>query len=127
MRRLIVACDVGLVVDPDGVANQIEDGAIQATSWVLKEAVRFDRTGVASVTRDAYPILRFSEVPSVSVHIVPSAAPSVGAGEASVRPTAAAIGNAVAAALGVRARQLPLSAERIIAACDEEHTMESGR
>lgn len=127
VRRLVVACDVGLVVDSDGVANQMEGGAIQATSWVLKEAVRFDRAGVTSDTWDAYPILRFSEVPEVSVHIIPSAAPSVGAGEASVGPTAAAIGNAVAAALGVRVRRLPLSAERVIAAFDEEQTMGSGR
>ena len=127
VRRLIVACDVGLVVDPDGVANQMEGSAIQATSWVLKEAVRFDRTGVTSDSWDAYPILRFSDVPSVCIHIVPSVAPSVGAGEGSVGPTAAAIGNAVAAAMGVRVRHLPLTAERVLAAFDAEHGMESGR
>lgn len=120
VRRLTVACDVGLAVDPDGVANQMEGGAIQATSWVLKEEVRFDRMGVTSTDWDAYPILRFSEVPAVSVHIVSSAAPSLGAGEASVGPTAAAIGNAVASALGVRVRQLPLRADRVIAAFDED-------
>jgi len=119
-----VACDVGLVVDPDGVANQIEGGAIQATSWVLKEAVRFDGRRVTSDQWETYPILRFSEVPSVSVHIVPSSAPSVGAGEASVGPTAAAIGNAVAAALGVRVRDLPLVASRVVAAFD---VVESGQ
>ena len=124
VRRLTVACDVGLVVDPDGVANQIEGGAIQATSWVLKEAVRFDGRRVTSDQWETYPILRFSEVPSVSVHIVPSSAPSVGAGEASVGPTAAAIGNAVAAALGVRVRDLPLVASRVVAAFD---VVESGQ
>lgn len=120
VRRLTIACDVGLVVDPDGVANQMEGGAIQATSWVLKEAVRFDRDRVTSTSWDEYPILTFSEVPAVSVHIVPSTAPSVGAGEGSVGPTAAAIANAVSAALGVRVRQMPLSPERIIAAFDEQ-------
>ena len=43
VRRLVVAVDVGEVINPDGVANQMEGGAIQATSWTLKEAVRFDR------------------------------------------------------------------------------------
>ena len=120
VRRLTVACDVGVAVDADGVANQMEGGAIQATSWVLKEEVRFDRAGVTSLDWDAYPILRFSEVPAVSVHIVPSTAPSLGAGEASVGPTAAAIGNAVAAAIGIRVKQLPLRADRVIAAFDED-------
>ena len=43
VRRLVIAVDVGEAINPDGVANQIEGGAIQAASWTLKEAVRFDR------------------------------------------------------------------------------------
>jgi nicotinate dehydrogenase subunit B len=60
VRRLSIAVDVGLAVNPDGVANQIEGGAVQATSWTLKEAVRFDRTRVTSDSWERYPILRFS-------------------------------------------------------------------
>ena len=120
VRRLVIACDVGIVIDADGVANQMEGGAIQATSWVLKEAVRFEAGRVTSTSWDAYPILTFSEVPAVSVHIVPSAAPSVGAGEGSVGPTAAAIANAVSAALGVQVRQMPLSPGHVVAAFDEQ-------
>ncbi len=79
-------------INPDGVANQIEGGAIQATSWTLKEAVRFDRLRVTSDTWETYPILRFSEVPAVEVEIVARPEqPSVGAGEAAHGPTAAAI------------------------------------
>ena len=48
VRRLVVAVDVGEVINPDGVANQMEGGAIQATSWTLKEAVRFDRQRITS-------------------------------------------------------------------------------
>jgi CO/xanthine dehydrogenase Mo-binding subunit len=116
VRRLVVAVDVGLVVNPDGVANQIEGGAIQATSWTLKEAVRFDRLRVTSSTWEEYPILTFSEVPAVEVEIVARPdLPSVGAGEAAQGPTAAAIANAVYDALGVRVRDLPITAERIAA------------
>jgi CO/xanthine dehydrogenase Mo-binding subunit len=115
VRRLTIAVDVGLVINPDGVVNQIEGGAVQATSWTLKEAVRFDRQRVTSDTWDEYPILRFTEVPAIDVHIVPSAQPSLGAGEGSAGPTGAAIANAVSAALGMRMTQLPLTAERIIA------------
>ncbi|MDR3522165.1 MAG: molybdopterin-dependent oxidoreductase [Acidocella sp.] len=113
-RRLTIAVDVGLAINPDGVRNQIEGGAIQATSWALKEAVRFDRTRVTSTDWESYPILRFSEVPKISVHIVPSDHPPLGAGECSIGPVVAAIGNAVFDALHIRIRQLPITAERIM-------------
>jgi len=117
VRRLVAAVDVGLVINPDGVANQIEGGAIQASSWTLKEAVRFDRMRVTSSTWEDYPILKFSEVPAIEVEIVSrSDAPSVGAGEAAQGPTAGAIANAVYDALGVRVRDLPITPERIVAA-----------
>jgi CO/xanthine dehydrogenase Mo-binding subunit len=119
VTRLNIAVDVGTVINPDGVANQIEGGAIQAVSWTLKEEVRFDRQRVTSDSWETYPILRFTEVPAVEVDIVPSNAPACGAGEASLGPTAAAIGNAVRDALGVRVTSLPLSAERIIATFDQ--------
>ena len=121
VRRLVVAVDVGLAVNPDGVANQVEGGAIQAASWSLKEAVRFDRTRVTSASWEAYPILRFSEVPAVEVEVIQHAdEPSVGAGEAAQGPAAAAIANAVRDAIGVRVRDLPITAERIAAAAPSE-------
>ncbi|MFG1930568.1 molybdopterin cofactor-binding domain-containing protein [Mycobacterium sp. NPDC048908] len=117
VRRLTVAVDAGLVINPDGAANQIEGGAIQATSWTVKERVRFDRFTVTSDTWESYPILRFSEVPAVDVEFVAGAdRPPLGVGECAQGPTAAAIGNAVADALGVRVRSLPLTPERIVSA-----------
>jgi CO/xanthine dehydrogenase Mo-binding subunit len=117
VRRLVLAVDVGLAVNPDGVANQVEGGAIQATSWTLKEAVRFDRTRITSAAWEEYPVLRFSEVPRVEVEVIQRAdEPSVGAGEASAGPVTAAIANAVRDALGVRVRDLPITAERVAAA-----------
>lgn len=119
VRRLTAAVDVGRVVSPDGLVNQIEGGAIQSTSWTLKEAVRFDRTRVTSTSWETYPILRFSEVPAVDVEILSRPEePSLGAGEIAQGPTAGAIGNAVAEALGLRIRDLPITRERIIAAID---------
>ncbi|MBO0765232.1 MAG: xanthine dehydrogenase family protein molybdopterin-binding subunit, partial [Hyphomicrobiaceae bacterium] len=117
VRRLVLAVDVGEVINPDGAANQIEGGAVQATSWVLKEAVRFDRSRITSNTWDTYPILRFSEVPAVEVEIIarPEEMP-LGAGEAAHGPVAGAIANAVTDALGVRVRDLPITRERLIAA-----------
>jgi CO/xanthine dehydrogenase Mo-binding subunit len=120
VRRLVIAVDAGLIINPDGVANQIEGGAIQATSWTLKEAVRFDRSRVTSDNWQAYPILRCSEAPAVEVEIVSRPdCPAVGVGEAAQGPTAAAIANAVFDALGIRVRELPLTAERIQAIAAE--------
>jgi nicotinate dehydrogenase subunit B len=117
VTRLTVAVDVGLVVNPDGVINQIEGGALQALSWTTKEQVRFDARNVTSRTWEEYPILTFSEVPPVDVVLLDHPElPSLGAGEASLGPTAAAIGNAVAAAIGVRARTLPLTPQNVVAA-----------
>jgi CO/xanthine dehydrogenase Mo-binding subunit len=117
VKRLTIAVDVGEVINPDGVINQIEGGAIQATSWVLKERVRFDATRITSNSWTEYPILRFSEVPAVQVDIVqrPEIEP-VGAGEAAHGPVTAAIANAVFDCLGVRVRDLPITRDRLIAA-----------
>jgi len=119
VKRLLIAVDVGLVVNPDGVRNQIEGGAIQSTSWTLKEQLKLTTQGIASLGWEDYPILNFSEVPAVEIELLNRPElPSVGAGEAAQGPTAAAIANAVAHALGVRVRDLPLTPERIIAAID---------
>jgi CO/xanthine dehydrogenase Mo-binding subunit len=116
VTRVWAAVDAGLVINPDGAANQIEGGIIQAASWALKERVRFENGQVASNNWDGYPILRFSEVPEVEVRFIDAPdEPALGLGEASLGPTAAAIGNAVARALGTRIRDLPLTRERVMA------------
>jgi CO/xanthine dehydrogenase Mo-binding subunit len=121
LRRLTLAVDVGRVVNPDGVRNQIEGGAVQAASWTLKERVRFDRTRITSTDWESYPILRFAETPQVDVVLLDRPdQPSLGSGEAAQGPTAGAIGNAVADALGVRVRDLPLTADRVISAIDRD-------
>ena len=108
--KLWMAVDVGRVVNPDGVKNQMEGGAVQTVSWVLKEAVQFDRTRILSSTWENYPILRFSEVPAVEINVIDRPdQKSLGAGEATHGPVAAAIANAIADALGVRVRDMPLS------------------
>jgi CO/xanthine dehydrogenase Mo-binding subunit len=118
LMRVWCAADAGLVINPDGAINQLEGGIIQAASWALKEGVRLDTGGISSRDWEGYPVLRFSEVPEVLVELVNPAAdlPPLGVGEASGSPTVAAIGNAVAHALGARLRDLPLTRERVMAA-----------
>ena len=119
VKKLTLAVDVGEAINPDGVINQIEGGAIQATSWVLKERVRFDRSRITSNSWTEYPILLFSEVPQVEVEVIQrSEIDPVGAGEAAHGPVTAAIANAVFDCLGVRIRKLPFTRENLIAAME---------
>jgi CO/xanthine dehydrogenase Mo-binding subunit len=121
VRRVWCAVDAGLVINPDGAANQIEGGAVQATSWTLREQVRTDEQGIASRRWETYPILRFSEVPEVQTRFVGSAENlPLGLGEVALGPVTAAIGNAVAHALGARIRDLPLSRDRLLASLLQE-------
>jgi CO/xanthine dehydrogenase Mo-binding subunit len=111
------AVDAGLVINPDGVVNQIEGGLIQSTSWTLKEALKVDRTGVQTKSWSDYPILRFSEVPAVEIELIGRATDdSLGVGEGAQGPTGAAIANAFAAATGRRLRDIPFVPERVKAA-----------
>jgi CO/xanthine dehydrogenase Mo-binding subunit len=121
VKRLTISVDVGEAINPDGVLNQIEGGAIQATSWVLKERVRFERRRITSTTWTDYPILRFSEVPEVQLELIqrPDTEP-LGAGEAAHGPVTAAIANAVCDALDVRVRNLPITRDSLIAAMESD-------
>jgi len=119
VKRVVVAHDCGLVVNPDGLRNQIEGNVIQSLSRTLHEEVMFDRSRVTSLDWQGYPILRFEEIPDqidiVFVNNRPEY-PSFGGGEPSTCPTAAVISNAVFDAIGVRLRRTPFRPERVKAA-----------
>jgi len=115
--RAFAVADAGLIINPDGLINQIEGGVIQSTSWTLREAISYDSTQMLTSSWADYPILHMTEVPSVEVSLIdrPEERP-VGAGESAQGPTAAAIANAVANATGRRIRELPFTAESVKAA-----------
>ncbi len=114
---IAAAVDAGLVIHRDGLINQIEGGIVQAASWTLKEAAGWSRDGFSVRSWADYPILKFSEIPAIEIAVLDRPdAPSLGAGECAAGPTAAAIGNATAHALGIRVRDMPLTPERIAAA-----------
>jgi len=116
-ERAVIAADAGQIVDPSGLANQLEGGVIQSASWTLKEQVAFDRTRVTSVDWEGYPILRFAAAPEVETVLLDRPGePYLGSGEATQGPTAGAIANAVFDAIGVRLRQIPFTPDRVRAA-----------
>jgi len=119
VTNLWIAVDVGLVINPDGVINQIEGGALQSMSWTTKEQVRISMGRVISNNWEDYSILKFSEVPLIQTEIISRPTlPALGAGETSIGPTGAAIANALASAIDIRVRNMPLTRENIIASME---------
>src|SRR5262252_4072153 len=109
VKRITCAHDCGLVINPDGLRNQIEGCILQTLGRTLHEETTFDRSRVTSVDWKSYPILSFPEVPAVDVALIDRPAlPPMGAGEAATAPVAAALANAVFDATGVRLRRVPL-------------------
>ena len=114
LKRVWCTADAGLVINPDGGKNQLDGGIIQAASMTLKEQVTMAGEGISSLDWEHYPILKFSEVPEIDTVLIDAPdQPTLGMGECTMGPTAAAIGNAVAHALGVRIRDMPFTRERI--------------
>ena len=119
VKRVVAAVDAGQVVNPESLTNQIEGGIVQAISWTLKEQVLWDRDRILSRSWESYPILRFDETPEVEVSIVSRPEePALGVGECAAGPTAAAVANALFNAMGVRARYLSLTPDRIARAME---------
>jgi nicotinate dehydrogenase subunit B len=116
LEKATIAADAGQVVNPNGLKNQLEGGVIQAVSWAMKEAVRFDRERITSRDWETYPILKFPDMPQVETVLIDRPGlPSLGSGEATQGPTPAAIANAVFDAVGIRLRQMPFTPEYVLA------------
>ncbi len=114
VQRIVAAHDCGLIINPDGLRNQIEGNVLQSLSRALFEEVTFDEAHITSVDWDSYPILKFTDVPAVDVVLINQPdQPAVGAGEPASITTAAAIANAIFNATGVRMRQIPFTPQRL--------------
>lgn len=117
VKRITLAQDCGLIVNPDGVTNQVEGNVLQGVSRTLLEEVQFDSSGIRSLDWRSYPVLTFSRVPKVDVILINHLdLPALGSGEPSIVPVPAAIANAVFDATGVRVREVPLTPQRILQA-----------
>lgn len=117
VTRMWSATDTGRAINPDGVINQIEGGMVQAVSWTLIEAGRFDAGIMRAVDYAAYPIVGFSGAPRIESALIDRPdQPSVGAGEGGQAPAGAAIANAFYAATGRRIAEVPFTPERVRAA-----------
>ena len=117
VKRVSVAHDCGLIVNPDGLTNQIQGNVIQSVSRSLLEEVHFDASAVKDLDWASYPILKFEQVPEVNVVLLNQPTmPYFGGGEPSSVPIPGAIGNAIFDAVGIRLREVPFTPARVLAA-----------
>jgi CO/xanthine dehydrogenase Mo-binding subunit len=115
VTRVWTAVDAGEIVHRDGLLNQIEGGIVQALSWCLKESVRWDAQGITTTGWEDYPILGFDEIPQVEIELIDRPGlPGLGSGELAAGPVTGALANAVAHALGLRPRHLPITPDRLL-------------
>ena len=120
--------DVGFAINPLSVEGQIQGGAVQGVGYALSEEMKFGKDGkLMNPNLLDYKLPSILDVPRVKPvlieePIVAGASPygAKGVGEPPIVPTAAAIGNAIYDAVGVRITSLPLSAEKVLKALKEK-------
>jgi isoquinoline 1-oxidoreductase beta subunit len=111
VHRVVCAVDCGHVVNPAGVAQQIQSGIVYGLTAALKSNITIERGRVLQQNFSDYDVLRIDEMPKVEVYTVPSRMAPGGIGEAGTPPIAPAVLNAVFAATGRRVRKLPVRPE----------------
>jgi isoquinoline 1-oxidoreductase beta subunit len=107
VHRVTSAIDCGTAVNPLGIEAQVQSAMVFGLSAALYGRITLANGRVEQGNFDDYPVLRFDEMPQMSVHIVPSTAAPTGVGEPGTPPIAPAVANAIAAATGKRLRSLP--------------------
>jgi CO/xanthine dehydrogenase Mo-binding subunit len=129
VTRVLVAHDCGLIINPDGLRNQIQGNVIQGVSRTLEEEVQYSGDAITSVVWQTspqnpgppYSVIRFDQIPDIEIILIDRPdQPPLGAGEPTLGTMGGAIGNAVYAAIGVRIRTLPFTPARVLGALNAE-------
>lgn len=113
VHKVVAAVDCGMVVNPDGIVQQLESAIVYGLSAALHGAITLENGKVVQSNFHDYAPLRFSEMPRVEVHIVSSEEPPTGIGEPGTPPIAPAVANAVFALTGKRLRRMPFDQETL--------------
>ncbi len=115
VKKVTFAHDCGLIVNPDGLKNQIEGNIIQGISRALLEQVQFDASGIKSLDWASHPIITYQDIPQIEIVLInrPELGP-LGGGEPSISPVPGAVANAIFDAIGVRLREIPLTPKRVL-------------
>lgn len=108
VKKIWQTIDCGTVVHPDGAMAQAEGATLWGLSLALHEGTQFKNGAVADTNLDTYTPLRMADVPELDIQFISSTEKPTGLGEPPLIAIAPAIGNAVFAASGIRARDLPI-------------------
>jgi len=111
LHRMVVAGDIGPIVNMSGARNQCEGGVVDGFSTMLGLEITMENGRIQQSNFHQYPLLRMADHPQVEVHFIQSEHPPTGVGEPALPPVAPAICNAIFAASGHRVRTLPLTRE----------------
>ena len=108
VHRVVCAADVGTVVNPGIVAQQMEGGILFGLGAALHSRIDIEDGVVRQTNFPAYPMPRLADTPLIEIHLVPSTRSPGGVGEPGTPPVAPALANALSALTGKRLRELPL-------------------
>jgi isoquinoline 1-oxidoreductase beta subunit len=108
IERCVCVADVGTVVNPMGVAAQLQGATVDGISAATALEITVENGRIQQGNFNDYPLLRISDAPAVETFVMPSALPPSGAGEMGIPSAAPALANAIRAASGRRLRDLPL-------------------
>ncbi len=118
LLRLTTAHDVGKILNPTDHQGQIEGAVMQGIGYALTEELGVDEGRVTSVSFGDYKIPTMQDIPELTTVVLesesgPGPYNAKGIGENPSGPVAPAIANAVADAVGIRIRDLPITAEKV--------------
>jgi isoquinoline 1-oxidoreductase beta subunit len=114
VHRVVVAADLGHMVNPDTVDAQLQSSIVFGLSSSLFGEITLENGRVQQANFNNYPIVRMYQAPKIDVILVPSTEKPGGIGEPATALIGPALANAVFAATGKRVRKLPLSADNIV-------------
>ena len=131
VKRVVAAQDVGKAINPAAVVAQIQGGVVMGLGFTLSEEIVFDKGHLVNPSLANFLIPTACDVPEIVPIVVEDPYPNgpfgaKGVGEPGHVATAAAVANAIYDAVGVRIRQLPITAERVWRALQEKQQQEKG-
>ncbi len=107
IKKVIVAADCGIVVNPTGARNQVEGGVLDGIGHAMYSNYSFTKGKPKDKNFDTYRLIRMQETPKVEVHFVQNNLSPTGLGEPGLPPAGGAVANAINAALGKRIYNQP--------------------
>ena len=111
IKKVTVAVDCGVVVNPSGARNQVEGGVLDGIGHAMYADFSFKNGKPEHENFDSYRLIRMNETPQVEVHFVKNNLSPTGLGEPGLPPAGGAVSNAINAALGKRMYKQPFVKE----------------